>query len=220
MNFAAYPLPSDRQESSCVSCVLDIATRLFLQNGYTLASVAQVAQGARVSTRTIYKHFTNKAGLWAAVVTRLMMRDMEAVMAGTHVDMADPRQALTALGEFISARACAPDVASLFRIVANDALRFPGLAARIRGDTKVQLENAVAHYLLSQIHRGTLRVADPARAATLFVQMVCAELREYLLFGSFNEIANLDHKLHLALVIDIFLNGAVRRNASANRPVG
>jgi len=220
MNFAAYPLPSDCQESSCVNCVLDIATRLFLQNGYTLVSVARVARSAGVSTRTLYKYFTNKAGLWAAVVTRLMMRDMAAAIAGTHVDMADPRQALTALGEFISARACAPDVASLFRIVANDARRFPDLAAKIRGDTKVQLENAVANYLRSQIRHGTMRVADPARSAALFVQMVCAELREYLLFGSLKEIAQLDHKLHLALVVDIFLNGAVRRNAPGNRPVG
>jgi AcrR family transcriptional regulator len=220
MNFAAYPLPSDCQESSCVNCVLDIATRRFLQDGYTLVSVAQVAQGARVSTRTIYKHFTNKAGLWTAVVTRLMMRDMNAATAETHVDMADPRQALTALGEFILARACAPDVASLFRIVANDARRFPDLAARVRGDTKVQLENAVAYYLRNQIRRGTLRIADPPRAAALFVQMVCAELREYLLFGSLKEIAKLDHKLHMALVVDIFLNGAVRRNAPDNRPLG
>jgi len=219
MNFAACPLPSDCQESSCVNCVLDIATRLFLEDGYTLVSVAQVAQGARVSTRTIYKHFTNKAGLWTAVVTRLM-RDMNAAIAGTHVDVADPRQALTALGEFILARACAPDVASLFRIVANDARRFPDLAARIRGDTKVQLENAVAHYLRNQIRRGTLRIADPACAAALFVQMVCAELRECLLFGSLKEITKLDHKLHLALVVDIFLNGAVRRDAPDNRPLG
>jgi AcrR family transcriptional regulator len=200
------------QESSHVNHLLNVATRRFLRDGYTLASVTDIAQEARVSTRTIYKRFTNKAGLWVSVIERLMMRDMEVVLATAHFDATEPRQALTAIGEFIYTRACAPAAASLFRMAAADVQRFPDRAATIHSDTKLQLENAVVDYLRRQNCRGTLSVADPVRAATLFIQMVCAELRECQLFGPVEKIAQLDHKAHLDLVVDIFLNGMARRN--------
>src|SRR5882757_9872008 len=99
---------ASHQYSSHVDHLLNVATRQFLQEGYTLASVADIAQEARVSTRTIYKRFTNKAGLWVSVIRRLMMRDMELVLATAHFDATEPRLALTALGEFIYTRARAP----------------------------------------------------------------------------------------------------------------
>jgi AcrR family transcriptional regulator len=200
------------QDSSHLNHLLNIATRQFLRDGYTLASVADIAQEARVSTRTIYKRFTNKAGLWVAVIERLMMRDMEVVLATAHFDATEPRLALTAIGEFIYTRARAPAATSLFRMVAADVQRFPDLAAKINRDTKLRLENAVVNYLRSQTRRGTLSVADPERAATLFIQMVCSALRERLLFGPVEEITQLDHEAHLDFVIDIFLNGMARRH--------
>jgi AcrR family transcriptional regulator len=200
------------QDSSRLDRLLNVATRRFLRDGYTLASVADIAREARVSTRTIYKRFRNKAGLWVAVVQRLMMRDMEVALATAHFDATEPRLALTAIGESIYTRARAPAAASLFRMAAADVQRFPDLAAKINRDTKLQLENAVVNYLRSQLRRGTLSVTDPARAATLFTQMVCSELRESQLFGPVEEITKLDHKAHLDLVIDVFLNGMARRN--------
>jgi AcrR family transcriptional regulator len=200
------------QDSSHLNHLLNVATRQFLRDGYTLASVANIAQEARVSTRTIYKRFKNKAGLWIAVIKRLMMRDMEVALTTAHFEATDPRLALTAIGEFIYTRARAPAAVSLFRMVAADVQRFPDLAAKIHRDTKLPLEDAVVNYLRGQIRRGTLSVADPARAATLFIQMVCAELRECQLFGPVEATVRLDHKAHLDLVIDIFLNGMAPRN--------
>ena len=46
------------------------------------------------------------------------------------------RQALITIGETITGRACDPDAAALFRIVATEAQRFPALAAKMRGSTK------------------------------------------------------------------------------------
>jgi hypothetical protein len=54
-------------------------------------------------------------------------------------------------------------------------------------------------------------LADPDRAAVLFMQMVCAELHECLLFGSAEEISKLNFAAHLQHVVDIFLNGAAPR---------
>jgi hypothetical protein len=95
--------------------------------------------------------------------------------------------------------------------VATEAQRFPALAAKMRDSTKARVDQAIANYFRSQNRHGRLVLSDPDRAARLFMQMVCAELHECLLFGSVEEMSKLDLTGHLAQVVEIFLNGAVPR---------
>ena len=192
------------------------ATRVFLRDGYGAASVDKVAAEAGVSTRTIYERFKNKADLLGAVCGRLVERDMATVLAADELDRLEPRQALTVIGEAVTGRACNPDSTALFRILATEAQRLPELAAKMRGSAKARVNDAIAEYFRGQIRRGSLDLADPDRAAVLFMQMLCAELHERLLFGTAEELAALDFTSHLNHVIEIFLNGAVPRERPGN----
>jgi len=203
--------PRRGTETARIDTLLGAATRVFLRDGYGAASIDKVAHEAGVSTRTIYERFRNKADLLAAVITRLVERDMATVLATEALDRMELREALMAIGETITGRACDPDAAALFRIVATEAQRFPALAAKMRGSTKAHVDNAIANYFRVQIRRGNLALSDPDRAAALFMQMVCAELHECLLFGSVEEMSKLDFTTHLNQVVEIFLNGAVPR---------
>jgi hypothetical protein len=118
---------------------------------------------------------------------------------------------LTAIAQAITNRARDPEAVALFRIVATEGLRFPELAAKMRDSTKLRWDGVIANYFRGQIKRGTLDLVDPDRAAELFMQMICAELRECLLFGRAEDMAQLDFTPHLEQVIDIFLYGAVPR---------
>ena len=195
------------------------ATRVFLRDGYGAASIDKVAHEAGVSTRTIYERFKNKADLLASVITRLVERDM-VTFFGAELDRLPTRQALLTIGETVTGRACAPEAAALFRIVAPEAQRFPELAAKMRAGTKARVNNAVANYFRGQMLRGKLVLADPDRAAALFMQMVCAELHECLLFGSADEMSKLNFAAHLQQVVDIFLNGAAPRGDAEIRDAG
>jgi AcrR family transcriptional regulator len=209
--------PRRGTESARADTLLAAATRVFLREGYGSASIDKVASEAGVSTRTIYERFKNKADLLGAVTTRLVERDMVSVLATEDLDRLPPKQALTVIGQVITGRACDPDSAALFRILATEAHRFPELAAKMRGSTKARVDAAIASYLRGQIRRGALKLPDPDRAAVLFLQMVCAELHECLLFGTAEEMAQLDFGAHLNNVIEIFLYGAVPRvDSTAN----
>jgi AcrR family transcriptional regulator len=50
------------------TAVLTGARTVFARDGYTRASIDVIAAEAQVSTRTIYNHFRDKAGLFAAVI--------------------------------------------------------------------------------------------------------------------------------------------------------
>lgn len=202
--------PRRGTELARTASLINAATQVFLREGYGLASIDKVAAEAGVSTRTIYERFKNKADLLGAVISRLLDR-MSTVLATSDLNRLEPRAALTVIAETITGRARDPDAVALFRIVATEAHRFPELAAKMRETDKHCLDDAVADYFREQVKRGTLTLADPDRAATLFLQMICAELHESLLFGDAAAIAGLDCTSHVNHAIDIFLLGAAPR---------
>jgi TetR/AcrR family transcriptional regulator, mexJK operon transcriptional repressor len=207
--------PRRGTESARLDVLFSAATQVFLREGYGLASIDKVASEAGVSTRTIYERFKNKADLLAAVITRLVDRDMATVFATPDLDRLDPKEALTVIAQTITGRARDPDSVALFRIVATEAQRFPDLAEKMRDGTKRRMESAIASYFRGQVRRRTLALAEPDRAAALFLQMICAEVHECLLFRSADAVAKLDLTSHLNHVIEIFLFGCAPR---ADRP--
>src|ERR1700722_15835629 len=157
--------PKRGTELARTAALINAATRVFLREGYGLASIDKVASEAGVSTRTIYERFKNKADLLAAVITRLVDRDMAMVFATPGPQRLDPREGLTVIAQTITGRPRDPDSVALFRIVATEAQRFPDLAEKMRAGTKRRMEGAIANYFRGQIRRGTLALAEPDRAA-------------------------------------------------------
>jgi TetR/AcrR family transcriptional regulator, mexJK operon transcriptional repressor len=209
--------PRRGTEAARSDCLIAAATRVFLRDGYGAASIDKVAREAGISTRTIYGRFRNKADLLVSVITRLVERDMATVFATAELDRLEVRKALVTIGETIAGRACDPQAAALFRIVSAEARRFPALAEKMRANTKTRVLNAIATYFRGQIQKGNLSLADPERSARLFIQMVCAELHECLLFGSPEEISKLDFAAHVDLVVRIFLTGAAPRRSAREK---
>src|SRR5450432_774409 len=78
--------PRRGTESARTAALIGAATRVFLRDGYGRASIDKVASEAGVSTRTIYERFKNKADLLAAVITRLVDRDMATVLATAELE--------------------------------------------------------------------------------------------------------------------------------------
>jgi AcrR family transcriptional regulator len=218
----AAPIPAHRvgrpkrgTEAARIDALINAATHVFLRDGYGLASIDKVASEARVSTRTIYERFKNKADLLGAVIRRLVNR-MATVIASADLEGLEPRSALMSIARTMVDRARDPDSAALFRIVATEAHRFPELAAQMRASDKRCVDGALADYLRREIKRGTLVLADPDKAAALFLQMVFSELHECWLFGDEQALAQLDLASHLRYVIDLFLLGAAPRPGPAS----
>lgn len=63
-------------EQSTAEAIIVAAEQLFLENGYAATRVSEVARLAGVSIGSIYVHYSNKEGLYAALVERAL--DIEA----------------------------------------------------------------------------------------------------------------------------------------------
>ena len=90
-------------------------------------------------------------------------------------------------------------------------MRSSSARSRTARRCKQRWDSVVANYFRGQVARGTLTLADPDRGAVLFMQMICAELHECLLFGSAEAMAQRDFTPNMRHVIDIFLFGATPR---------
>jgi AcrR family transcriptional regulator len=88
--------------------VIDAARRLFLDQGYANTTMASVAAKAGVSVETVYKAFSNKAGLVKAVFDTGVVGDDEPVpmlqreFVQRNMAEPEPRRKLEAYGEHLA----------------------------------------------------------------------------------------------------------------------
>ena len=66
--------PSREASERLGELILGAATELFLSQGFGATSIEAVAQRVRISKRTFYHRFPDKAALFAAVVHRIITR--------------------------------------------------------------------------------------------------------------------------------------------------
>ncbi len=164
---------------------------MFLRDGYGATSIDAIAQQARISKRTFYHRFADKAALFAAVVhdlvTRLRPPDavddagLAALFAGASL-----QTVLRRIAELALQAALRPEAIALQRMIIAEATRFPDLAAAVLAEgTRQQAVLYLAALLQREIEAGGVTFDQPHFAAEQFLQMVmAAPLRRAMGLGS------------------------------------
>ena len=154
--------------------ILACATELFLEQGYGSTSIEAVAARARVSKRTFYDRFDDKAALFAAVVHRII----ENIRPPPDVPLlagANLTEILRRLAGLILQAALSPQAIALHRLVTGESSRFPELASAVENDGGQAEATALIAGLLSQ-ELPTIKLSpqDQVFAAQQFIYMVVA----------------------------------------------
>jgi AcrR family transcriptional regulator len=164
--------------------ILDVATALFLSRGFGATSIEAVAGRARISKRTFYHRFRDKAELYRAVVRRMLQHwlpEFEAAFdAPAPLEILLERSAKRMLAVALS-----PEALALRRLLLAEAERFPELVdiAIEQGATRA-IERIAA--LLEEERRAGRTALDDCRfAAMQFQEMVLSiPLRRAMGFGA------------------------------------
>jgi TetR/AcrR family transcriptional repressor of mexJK operon len=176
--------------------IVDAAERVFLRDGFTDASVDEIAAEADVAKQTVYNHFGDKKRLFQTVITSAQ-DDAEAEAEG-HIG-GDPQTRLTRLEDALGSSddlerdlrefgrravrfALRDDIAALRRLVIAESARHPDLlkewAAR-----RPAFELALTRAIERQAERGVLDVADPGLAARQLNLLVLTNAVTRAFFG-------------------------------------
>lgn len=156
--------------------VLAAARKIFLANGFSLATTDMIQQAAGVSKSTVYSHYPNKEALFRAVVDaeceQLIEKTREQKRSGRNL-----KDNLTEIGRTYLEMVLSPDVLAVYRVVVSEAPRFPELARRFYLTGPGAVNNVVSEMLDAAMAEGQLDLGGVGRdaAASLFVNMVRGE---------------------------------------------
>ena len=149
--------------------IVDAACELFLELGFQATTMDKVAQRAKISKLSIYRHFENKEALFsAAIAARCQQFAPQSLFAGAEGSAEDQ---LLAVGSSLLRLLLSPDVRSVESMILVDKTNQTSLG-------KLFFEAGPARFisqieaLLRQLHtKAVLTVPDPGQSARLFAAL-------------------------------------------------
>lgn len=198
--------PSRAQSEQLGERILDAATDLFFKLGYGATSIDAVARQVRISKRTFYHRFDDKAALFSAVMHRVIgrLRPPASVplLAGAGID-----EMLRRLAGLILHAALSPHAIALHRLIVAESARFPKLAKAVAAEGATEEAIAlIAGVLDREARAGRIQAIDSTFAARQFLQMVISmPQRRAMGLGTAMTPAELD--AWARDVVNLFLNG-------------
>jgi TetR/AcrR family transcriptional regulator, mexJK operon transcriptional repressor len=152
--------------------ILEIATGLFLTEGYGSTSIEAVATRAGISKRTFYHRFDDKAALFAAVVHRII----EQIRPPPQVPLlegASLEEILRRLAGIILRAALSPQALALHRLIIAESARFPHLVRAVYNEPGTQeAMKLIGDLLARKLGAARLTVELQRFAAAQFLHMV------------------------------------------------
>jgi len=173
------------------------ATRLFTVNGYSAASMREIAAACHITKAALYYHFTNKEDLIAAILGE-HLNEIQDIIRTCKAASPYARERVNA---FVSAIFRQPsEKRSIIRLASQE---MPNLTPAFRADFGrryyEQFIGALTGILKEGIQRGEIRPCDPTQAVWVLLGMM------YPFFTPNQEPAALDSVADL--ITQIFFNG-------------
>jgi TetR/AcrR family transcriptional regulator, mexJK operon transcriptional repressor len=186
--------------------ILDVATELFLAEGYGSTTIEAVAARAGISKRTFYHRFDDKSALFAAVVHEII-EQIRPPAGVPLIEGATLRDVLRRLAGMIVRAALSPKAIALHRLVMAESARFPELVRAVHGDGSAHEATTLIGGLLAREPRdSTLSAEKRAFAAEQFISMVVTlPQRRAMGYGTPMTAAELD--VWSDKTVELFLNG-------------
>ncbi|MFW8694985.1 TetR/AcrR family transcriptional regulator [Mesorhizobium japonicum] len=149
--------------------IVDAAGELFVELGFQATTLDKVAQRAKISKLSIYRHFENKEALFGAAIAAHCHRFApQALIEGVDGSAEDQ---LMAVGSSLLRTLLSPDVRSVEAMIMADKTNQKSLG-RLHYEAGPAYVITQIEALLRQLHaKAVLNVPDPPRSARLFAAL-------------------------------------------------
>ena len=179
---------SQRGQCAKRKSILEAAAEVFCRQGFTGASIDEIAADACVSRQTVYNHYREKENLFTAVVEDVMDRAnaMLFTTLSTFPDKPDNLEDdLVGFAVRLSHNCiCNQDGKFLRKLVQSEGERYPHLFESWRQHGPGKIGTALAALFARLAHKGLLQIDDFDVAARQFLALVNADLQMNTLFGA------------------------------------
>lgn len=196
--------------------LLAAAENVFVESGYTDASMDDIAKHAGMSKKTLYRLFETKEALFTEVVAGRRAELANSILADP---MSDTRAPALVLHDFllgIVRFVFAPRQAALYRLMLTEVHRAPELARAFHEDCPGKLCSFLQEWIAGQNARGVLAVAEPEIASKMLFSMVIGEPQMQALMCGAQEADSSVIEQRIEYAVNLFLDGARPRRPEPN----
>jgi TetR/AcrR family transcriptional regulator, mexJK operon transcriptional repressor len=162
--------------------LLDVAAEVFISEGFSAASMNEIARRANSSKSTFYSRFPTKEQLFLAVIERRMNRVFQQVAASLPEEPT-VEETLRNFGSAVIRLVLSEDQVALVRVISMESAKFPALGKRFYELGPKRGEEALAAYLTRQAEKGRLLKEDTRQMAQHFMSLVTGGPVRWFVFG-------------------------------------
>ena len=198
--------PTREQAEARHNELLDTALDHFLEKGFEQATIEAIAQAVGMTKRTVYAKFADKEALFRAAVNLAVERYWVSPERIAATDCGNIERTLTNIARLRIDEVRTANGLRLQRIIATESYRFPDLYMLAYERGALPAIRFLAQVLARETAAGRLAVAEPEKAANLFMAMVVTGPVRVIVAGQDLPEAEIDERLRYA--VDLFLNGA------------
>jgi AcrR family transcriptional regulator len=174
--------PQLRSDEQTRAVIIEAAAQEFQTKGFAGACIADIAQRAGVSTKTLYRLVPNKADLFESVIVERAGRAVLEIEFEIGPE-ADARQViermLTAFGE-LSLEASS---IAINRLVIGESASFPEIGKAFHERAIKRTSQAMERALRRLCALGLIGLEDPAEAASMLRGMMIMDPQRALMLG-------------------------------------
>lgn len=185
--------------------IIEVATQLFLKQGYHQTNLDQIIEQCGGSKQTIYSYFGDKRGLLTAVIGRCI-EEVEAIFNFKNDDHKTLEQQLVQFGTNYLDTILSPTLLNTFRILLTESQHDQELADFYLNQGPYRITNYLRQFLLSHMEQGHIKHGDPSVACGHLLSLLKGYIQHEALFGV-RVPPKTVIKQHVQSAVDCFLNG-------------
>lgn len=197
--------------------VMEVATQLFISQGYAETSLVDIAKRAGVATRTLYQHFGDKEAIFREVI--FARRAAPMMPPSTPAPDATLLEALQHEASELLAYALDPRSVDLMRLMVAESRRFPDLIKKVANATFARVLANICHIFEVLEERRQIPAGDHEQTARIFLDLV---LGSTPIMVYTNWLSELPGEAEIRQRVEMFIIGRfgpkVAREAAAKRP--
>jgi AcrR family transcriptional regulator len=204
----------DRREQ-----IIEVAVRLFSQKGFRGATTKEIASAAGVNEAIIFRHFSTKSELYAAIIDRkansAAMKALRSALAEA-MERGDDRGVFETLAFHVLEFHERDDTA--MRLLLYSALEGHELAEMITRNHILKTHQQLAEYVKKRMAEGVFRRMDPMVAVRGFMGMVIGQVmnKKFFLCAG-RQTLNIPNRQAAEAFTDLFLASMTNHNYDGGR---
>ena len=167
-NQAGRPTASELERRK--GLVMDVATELFVAQGYAATSLVDIAKGAGVATRTLYQHFGDKEAIFREVI---FARDEGAALEQPKVQPGDTLFTALQRGGYYAYQVTYREKSiGLMRLMIAESTRFPEFMQSVATSIFGRFRRNIEKLFEGLEAAGLIPKGNHARSAELFTDLM------------------------------------------------